>query len=67
MKKNSTFSLIKFAPDKNLAIALGAAVLSVLASTLFPRHCKMDRLCYIFGRLGFINRSCDSAQRIRKH
>jgi len=34
MNKNRTFPLIKFAPDKNLAIALCAAVLSVTASTL---------------------------------
>jgi ABC-type amino acid transport system permease subunit len=34
MRKDRAFSLIKFAPDKNLAIALGVAVLSVMASAL---------------------------------
>jgi hypothetical protein len=34
MKKHRTFSLIKFAPDKDLALVLGTAILSVMASAL---------------------------------
>jgi hypothetical protein len=38
MKKDRTFSLEKFSPDKNLAIALGAAVLCVMDSGLMKLH-----------------------------